>query len=152
MSSMSVKRLTLDTNILIYAINPDEKNKHKRAMSIVEQAAYLDCVLTLQSLSEFYTAATRKKYMQHEEATLFIKELMVAFPIISSTSSSLTLAFKAVKDHNISFWDAMLWASAKENSCSFLISEDFQHDFVLGGIKIKNPFFSEDPLENLLKK
>jgi predicted nucleic acid-binding protein len=76
---MNVKRLTLDTNILIYAVDRDVKEKHESAISVVDQAMRLDCCLTLQSLCEFYAAATRKKYAKHDEAALFIKELMVVF-------------------------------------------------------------------------
>jgi len=149
---MSAKRLTLDTNILIYAIDRDAKDKHERAISIVDQAVYLDCVLTLQSLCEFYAAASRKKYAKHEEITLFIKELMDIFPIITSSSSTLSLTLKTVEGHDLSFWDAMLWATAKENHCTLIISEDFQDNFILGGVTIKNPFNSDDPLEYLLNK
>ncbi len=58
------------------------------------------------------------------------------------------MALKAIEGSRLSFWDALLWATAKENSCSLIISEDFQDNFILGGVKIKNPFYSEDSLES----
>lgn len=149
---MSAKRLTLDTNILVYAIDRDAKEKHERAISLVDQAIQLDCVLTLQALCEFYSAATRKKYAAHKEISAFIKELMVAFPVIVSASSTLSLALKVIEGHSLSFWDAVLWATAKENSCSLIISEDFQDNFMLGGVKVRNPFYSDDPLESYFKR
>ncbi|MBA3813762.1 MAG: PIN domain-containing protein [Alphaproteobacteria bacterium] len=88
---MSANRLTLDTNILIYAIDRDAKDKHKRAIAIIDQAIPLDCVLTLQALCEFYSAATRKKYANHEDVSSFIKELMVVFPVITSSSKTLPM-------------------------------------------------------------
>lgn len=147
---MSAKRFTLDTNILVYAVDRNAKDKHEKAILIVDEAIHLDCVLTLQSLGEFYMAATRKKDADHKGVVAFIKELITLFPIITSSSSSLFLALKAVEEHNLSFWDALLWATAKENHCSYIISEDFQHDFTLQGITIKNPFNSKESLENLL--
>lgn len=149
---MSAHRLTLDTNILIYAVDRDAKEKHERAMSIVDQAIHLDCVLTLQALCEFYAAATRRKYATHEEVSSFIKELMVIFPVVASSSTTLSLALKVKEEHGLSFWDSLLWATAKENCCSLIISEDFQDDFMLGGVKIKNPFHSEDFLKSYFKK
>lgn len=143
---MSVNRLTLDTNILIYAIDRSAKDKHERAISIVEQAISLDCVLTLQSLCEFYAAATRKKYADHNEGYNFVKELMSTFPIIESSKKTLSLALKMVDGHSLSFWDSMLWATAKEHGCSLIISEDFQDNFTLGGVKVRNPFYSESLL------
>ena len=148
---MSIDRLTLDTNILIYAIDHDAKDKHERAISIVDQAIHLDCVLTLQALCELYSAATRKKYATHNEAYSFIKELMIVFPVITSSSKTLSLALKSMESHSLSFWDSLLWATAKENDCSLIISEDFQDKFVLSGVKIKNPFYSEDSLESYFK-
>lgn len=148
---MNADRLTLDTNILVYAIDRDAKDKHERAISIVDQAVHLDCVLTLQALCELYSAATRKKYATHDEIYSFIKELMVVFPIITSSSKTLSLALKSIESHGLSFWDSLLWATAKENGCSLIISEDFQDKFVLGGVKIKNPFYSEDSLESYFK-
>ena len=149
---MSVNRLTLDTNILIYAIDRDSKKKHERAKSLIDQAINLDCALTLQALCEFYSAATRKKYATHEEVSSFIKELMVIFPIITSSRKTLPVALKAIEGHNLSFWDSLLWATAKENGCSLIITEDFQDNFLLGGVKMKNPFDSEDRLESYFNK
>jgi predicted nucleic acid-binding protein len=148
---MSVERLTLDTNILIYAIDRDAKDKHERAISLVDQAIRLDCVLTLQALCELYAAATRKKYATHDEVSSFIKELMVVFPIVESSKKILSLALKMREGHSLSFWDSMLWATAKEHKCSLIISEDFQDNFTLGGVKIRNPFYSEHALESYFK-
>lgn len=145
---MSVNRLTLDTNILVYAIDRDSKDKHERAISIVDQAIRLDCVLTLQALCELYAAATRKKYANHNEVSSFIKELMVVFPIVESSRKTLSLALKMMEGHSLSFWDSMLWSTAKEHGCSLIISEDFQDNFTLGGIRIRNPFYSENSLES----
>lgn len=44
----------------------------------------------------------------------------------------------------------MLWATAKENKCAFIISEDFQDHFTLGEVTIKNPFHSEKSLSSLV--
>jgi hypothetical protein len=60
MRAMSVDRITLDTNILIYAIDKDAGIRHQRAMGIVDDAVQQDCVLVLQALSEFFSAVTRK--------------------------------------------------------------------------------------------
>ncbi len=40
----------------------------------------------------------------------------------------------------ISFWDAMIVHAARSAGCSVLYTEDLQHDAVLGGVRIVNPF------------
>ena len=48
----------------------------------------------------------------------------------------------AVAGHSLSFWDAMLWATAKRAGCQVLISEDGQDGRLLGGVTWVNPFAS----------
>ena len=43
--------------------------------------------------------------------------------------------------YNLSFWDSLIIASALENDCSILYTEDLQHEQVIEGkLKIINPF------------
>ena len=143
---MKERRLTLDTNILFYAMDRDAEKRHKLAMEIVDRSSVFDCVLTLQSLCEFYAVVTGKGKMPFNEAEAQIRDWMQLFPVVSATSKSLTKAIKAVNSHSISFWDAMLWAVAREAGVTLLLSEDFQHDRVLDGILFCNPFELEHPI------
>jgi len=137
---MSDKRITLDTNILIYAVDRDAGLKHEIARSLIEKAMLMDCVLTVQALAEFYTAATRKKYASHEEVVMFIEDWSKIFPVIGTGGNVLMRALSVVEQDNLSFWDAMIWSAAKEAGCTMWISEDFQDGRTLGGILIRNPF------------
>jgi predicted nucleic acid-binding protein len=74
---------------------------------------------------------------------------MELFPVVSPTSKSLTRALKAVNEHSFSFWDAMLWAVAREASVTILLSEDFQHDRVLGSVRFCNPFKLDNPIDDI---
>ena len=64
----------------------------------------------------------------------------------SATTKSLTKAVNAVNVHILSFWDAILWAVACEAGVTLLLSEDFQHDRVLDGIRFFNPFKLAHPI------
>jgi predicted nucleic acid-binding protein len=46
----------------------------------------------------------------------------------------------AVAEHSLSFWDAMIWATARRAGCRLLISEDGQDGRMLDGVTIVNPF------------
>jgi predicted nucleic acid-binding protein len=41
----------------------------------------------------------------------------------------------------------MLWAVAREAGVTLLLSEDFQHDQILDGIRICNPFKLDRPVD-----
>jgi len=138
---MSDKRVSLDTNILIYAIDKDAGEKQLTSISLIEHCALnYDCVLTLQSLSEFYAAATRKGKVTHAQAEAQIKDWQLLFPTILPSTRTVEYALKAVDEHTLSFWDAMLWSVACENGVSELYSEDFQDGRELKGIRFTNPF------------
>ena len=123
---MKERRLTLDTNILFYAMDRDAGKRHKLAMEIVDRATVVDCVLILQSLCEFYAAVTGKGKIPSDEAEAQINDWMQLFPVVSATSKTLNKAINAVNSHTLSFWDAMLWAVAREAGVTLLLSEDFE--------------------------
>ncbi|MGC8490634.1 MAG: PIN domain-containing protein [Syntrophobacteraceae bacterium] len=143
---MRGRRLSLDTNILVYAMDRDAGKRDDLALQIVDRAVDSDCVLTLQSLCEFYAAVTGKGKMPQKEAAAQIHDWLELFPVASATPKSFTKALKAVKEHGLSFWDAMIWAVAAEAGVALLLSEDFQHTRVLEGVEFYNPFGMDDPL------
>jgi predicted nucleic acid-binding protein len=49
----------------------------------------------------------------------------------------------AVEEHRLSFWDAMLWATARQIGCAAILSEDMQDGRRLGGVAFINPFAAD---------
>jgi len=146
-------RITLDTNILVYAVDLDAGEKNETARSLMGAAARKDSYLTVQALGEFFHATTRKKLLSYEEAERFIEEWRSVFSIIVAGEAALMAATKVVREHHISFWDAMLWATARQAACTHIFSEDMQHGRNLGGVEIVNPFDKDtaDVFLNLLR-
>ena len=150
---MTVKRrFSLDTNILIYAVDRDAGERHKRSKEIVARAALHDCVLTVQALAEFFHATTRKNLLALSHAGTFVRDWIDVFRVVSATDTAFINAIEGVEEHRLAFWDAMLWATARQSGCSALISEDMQDGRRLGGVEIINPFAddSEARLASLL--
>ena len=40
----------------------------------------------------------------------------------------------------VSFWDALIWAAAREAKVGVVLSEDFQHGREIEGVVFVNPF------------
>lgn len=137
---MNVNRVTLDTNILIYSIDHDSGEKQRIAASLIEDLVGKNCVLTLQALSEFYFAVTRKSKVPQDDACELVADWQSIFPTITPLSRTLNRAIRATRAYKLSFWDAMLWAVAKENGVVTLYTEDFQHDRNVEGVRFVNPF------------
>ena len=137
---MSDKRVAIDTNILVYSVDLDADGKHDKAIDLFAQLTPTNCVLSLQSLCEFYSAVTRKKLMPVADAMAQIDDWQQLFPVVSAKPATLTRAFTAVKRYRLSFWDALLWATIREAGITTLLSEDFQHEQHMDGVQIINPF------------
>ena len=133
-------RFSLDTNILVYAVDRDAGDRHERSVEIVGQAAQRDCVLTIQALAEFFHATTRKNVLEPLRASAFVRDWLDVFDVASADSPTLVDAMEAVAEHRLSFWDSMLWATARRAGCSAILSEDMQDGRLLGGVEIINPF------------
>ena len=138
---MTVKgRFSLDTNILVYAVDRDAGARHHRAKQIIGQASRRDCLLTVQALAEFFHATTRKKLLEPSHAGAFVRDWRDLFEICTADYAALLDAVDAVEEHLMSFWDAMLWATARQCGCAAILSEDMQDGRRLSGVEIINPF------------
>ena len=141
---MTVKgRFSLDTNILVYAVDRDASERHRRSRELVGRAARRDCVLTVQALAEFFHATTRKNLLSPARAEAFVRGWLDVFDVVPADNEALVDAMTAVQEHRLSFWDAMLWATAQQTGCSALLSEDMQDGRRLGGVEFINPFASD---------
>lgn len=137
---MGVERITLDTNILVYTFDADAGERHKKAVQVLKKVITLDCVLTLQALSEFFNTITRKFGLDAKIATHLVESFQEFFPVIIAKPTTLSHAMRLVCDSKLSFWDAMLCATARDNGVTLLLSEDFNHEQLLNSIRIVNPF------------
>jgi predicted nucleic acid-binding protein len=65
---MPARRISIDTNILVYALDKDAGDRHKVSVDVLEHAVGSDCVLTTQALGEFFHVVTRKNRMPAMDA------------------------------------------------------------------------------------
>lgn len=141
---MGAERVTLDSNVLVYAVDRDAGERHEQAVEIVDRCVDLSCALSLQVLGEFYFVATRKGRMPHHEAAAQVADWQILFPTLVPTPRTIGRALDAVSGFGLPFWDAMLWAVCAENGITLLYSEDFQHERVYGTVRARNPFLPVD--------
>lgn len=133
-------RLSLDSNILVYAVDVDAGDRRIRALEIVDRALRADCVLTLQSLAEFFHVSTRKGKLRVSGAADLVADWRDAVSVHVADGRVLDDAIAAVRQHHLPFWDAMLWATVQQAGCRLLLTEDFQDGRQLGAVTFVNPF------------
>jgi len=139
---MSKYRYTLDTNLLIYAVDNKAEHQDKRiqAIKLLDEAVDQAVVLTVQALAEFYFATTRKNKLSLMEAEQQAADWEILFPVIAADARDLNQAMLLARQHSLSFWDALLLSTAQRHGVKFLLSEDFQDGWKYKGIQVINPF------------
>ena len=137
------RRFSLDTNILVYAVDRDSGDRHEKSRELLARAAKRDCVLTVQALAEFIHATTRKKLLRTSRASAFVRDCLDVFHTASADAVALVAAMDAVEEQRLSFWDAMIWATARLHGCSALVTADMEEGRRLGGVEFINPFAAD---------
>jgi predicted nucleic acid-binding protein len=135
-------RFSIDTNVLVYAAVKESGPKHRTALDVLRRASSRDCVITLQALGEAFRILMVKYKVTAAAASARVNEWRAAMPVVAADESCLIDAMDAVIGHHLSFWDAMMWATAKHAGCSLLVSEDGHDGRLLGGVTLVNPFAS----------
>ncbi len=133
-------KVTLDTNILIYAIDSSEGSKHTLASKLLLRAAIAKQPLMLQSLNEFSAVVRKKRLMPLTTLKKIIEYHRSTFTLQAPIVEDLLDALQANEDHKLPLWDALLWATARRSGCHIIFSEDFQDGRELGGVRFINPF------------
>jgi predicted nucleic acid-binding protein len=133
--------VSFDTNILVYATAPQAPEKGRCARTLVTRGLRsTSTVLLLQTLGEFSHVALRKEGMPVDAVLRLIEAWRGLLPVYAAEESDLIPALKAVRDHDLSFWDAVLWASARRLGVRHLLTEDLQDGRNLDGVRFVNPF------------
>ena len=136
--------MSLDTNVLVYSTDTSDAVRHPAAKSLIRRAARADAVLMLQSLAEFAHVTVRKLKMPVADVKAVIDQLRELFPVHAADPNGLDMALEMVRREKLAFWDAMLWAAARQAGCEIMLSEDLQDGRKLGGVTVINPFRPEN--------
>jgi len=140
-----------DTNILIYSVDLRDLAKHNLARTLVRRCGLLDGVLSIQCLTEFYRATTRKKILSTGLAFDVVLETREAFDIVSPDENDLLRAMQSHSVYGTQFFDALMLATLERGGCTTVFSEDFSHRQTFGTLTILNPFkLSSEELDHLL--
>jgi predicted nucleic acid-binding protein len=145
--------ILIDTNILVYSFDLAEPQKKEIARELLMQLQlYQQGHLSIQCVAEFFNVISRGTLpkMTTEDASTQVEFFLHSFPIYPLTSVIVREAVRGVREHQLSYFDAQLWACAKLNQVPLIFSEDFQDGQILEGIRFVNPFVQNFQLEKWL--
>jgi predicted nucleic acid-binding protein len=131
----------LDTNILVYAHEPDTGIKHERARALIEKLWISGTgVLSTQVLQELCVNLRRKmaRPWTVEETRNLILDYM-DWQIMVNTPDSVIEALTIETRFQISFWDALIVHAAERAGAAILYSEDLSDGQTYGSVRVVNP-------------
>lgn len=136
----------VDTNVLVYAYDPTDGAKRERAIAVLERLGGQQTgALTAQVMGEFFVTVTRKipAPLTPAEAERSLTNYARSWTVHSLTAAIVLEAIRGVQRHRLSYWDALIWATAKLNQVPYVLTEDMQHGLFLEGVRFQNPFAPE---------
>ena len=143
----------IDTNVLLYLYDQSQPVRQERAQQVLDQLELSQSGrLSVQCLSEFFSVATRKlsPSLTPDQALHQISLFARLWPVYDLTSMIVLEAGRGVRDHQLSYYDALIWAIARLNQVPTIFSEDFSDGAVLEGVRFVNPFSPDFRLETWL--
>ena len=133
----------VDTNVLVYSYDAADPSKRRRAIDTLRRlySSARGC-LSVQVLSEFYTNVTRKPLMPltTQQARDSSIRYVRSWHVLDLTDRIFLDAVQAVQAHQLSYRDALIWATASQHGVRNIITEDKEDGRLVGLIRYLNPF------------
>lgn len=136
----------VDTNILVYRFDPRFPEKQRIATAVLRDGIVEDSIrIPHQAIVEFVSATTRPvaggaSLLAPDEARIEAEELLSQFTVLYPNDSLVREALRGAAAYGLSWFDAHLWAYADHYGLGEIVSEDFQHGRLYGGVRARNPF------------
>jgi predicted nucleic acid-binding protein len=137
------ERSFIDTNILIYALEPQPSRKKARAKAIIESALNArDGIISFQIVQEFLSVALRKfrPPMSQAEARSYLERVLMPLCTVFPGAEMYYEALSIVEETRWSFYDSLMVSAALAAGCGVILTEDLQHGRRIRGAEILNPF------------
>jgi predicted nucleic acid-binding protein len=136
-------RSFIDSNILVYADSDDEPAKQQQAALLLGRLLLARSgVISTQVLNEYVNVGIKKLKLANTRLRQQLQfhrqfEMVIVTPDITETAIDLH------QTRSLSFYDALIVASALTSGCSVLYSEDMNSNESIKGLRVVNPFAIE---------
>jgi predicted nucleic acid-binding protein len=131
-----VLRVFLDTNIVLYALLNDDLAKAEKAIALIDSG---QCI-SVQVLNEIVSVLRGRKKWPWVDVNAALSAITALLEVYDLTRQGQSKAVEIAARYGYSIYDANILASAKLSGCDVVWSEDMQHEQVIDGVRILNPF------------
>lgn len=128
----------VDTNIWLYAFMEDKGEKNKIAFSIISNT---NIFLSTQVVNEICINLITKTDYNEDDIAKLVNNVYSKYNVSIIDKQTILLSSNVRKKYKVSYWDSLIIASAIEDECSTIYTEDMQSGQVIEEkLKILNPF------------
>jgi predicted nucleic acid-binding protein len=135
--------LFVDTNVLIYSLDPAEPTKRAKAAALIKAGVQRRALVTSpQTLTEGYRILTQKRQVMPIQAAREYLSALAPTCTAPLDHDTIVLAWRVEDRGNYSWWDCLMLAAALRAGCRFFATEDLSDGQDIAGMLIINPFRS----------
>jgi len=133
----------VDTNVLLYAQDLNWPEKRRRAVAWLNAVVDKNlAVISPQVMNEFAAACSKKLPHLSSSRILETLEELQTFCRAPTDAETAIKGFLLHERFKLSFYDAVLIASALSADCGLFLSEDLTHFQSFGALRVVNPFLA----------
>lgn len=142
----------LDTNVLLYSFDASDPLKRTRAREVLQNVrSRHSAAVSTQVLGEFFHVSRRKLVPPlsdagAERAVRRFAQTWVVHPI---QEQNVLEAVRGTRRHQLAYYDALIWATARLNGILTILTEDIQSAAAIEGVRFVNPFATAFDLATL---
>jgi predicted nucleic acid-binding protein len=132
----------VDTGVMLHAADDRDPARRDHARDWLRACWTRRCGRTsVQVLNEFYAHARRKfpTAISAGDARAQVRRYQQWHPW-QIDQATVETAWAVESRHGFGYWDALIIASAQQQGCDYLVSEDLPHGRQIESVQVLNPF------------
>ena len=136
-------RFFLDTNLLVYAVDPSDPAKQAISIKWLTAAHRTgNGILSYQVVEEWFNVVMGKAAapLNAAEAVSLYRTLLEPLWRIQSSRELVDTALDLHRRDSFSWWDSLIVSAAIQGGCDQLVSEDLRDGRHIAGVRVHNPF------------
>lgn len=137
-----MSKIFMDTNIFVYSLDEHDKQKKEQSRQLLQNTIREETVvISTQVLQELYVVGTTKLKID----SILMKNILHSFENLEIVIIDTDLIKEAIDVsvlNKVSFWDALIIATAECAKCEYLYTEDLNAGQIIRGVQVKNPYIA----------
>jgi predicted nucleic acid-binding protein len=136
-----MSKIFIDTNIWLYAfIESQEKGKSEKSRYLIREREK-EIIISYQLINEISCNLLKKAKFSEDDLSKLINSFFRKYIVVDFTQKIILNASSLRDKVKLSIWDSLILATAIDNDCNILYTEDMHHNQLIENkVRIINPF------------